>query len=87
MTRTLLRSLIVVAIVAVIGASSLTLFAGSSDGKGKPGDWIACPWPPCMAACILGAEPEVLCRYDGGAAKTTFACCCCGGGDAEYRWL
>jgi hypothetical protein len=33
-----------------------------------------------MAPCLLGAEPQVMCKTaDGAVVRTTFTCCCCGG--------
>lgn len=84
MSRTVFRVAVVVLLVGVISSAGLTLLAKS--GKGG---FQACPYPPCMAPCVLGGEPDVLCKMpDGSVQKTTFACCCCGGGGGgSYKWL
>jgi hypothetical protein len=71
-------------LVGVICIAGSTLLAKPGTGGG----WTPCPWPPCMAPCVLGAEPDVLCKIDGGkVVKTSWTCCCCGGGGNSYKPL
>jgi hypothetical protein len=86
MTRELLRSLLVVAVITVIGASTLMLFAGQGtpSGKGKS-EWEACPLPPCTIICDPEPADEVLCKMVvGGSRITSYACCCCVDEPGQY---
>jgi hypothetical protein len=84
MSRRIYRIVLVASLVGVISMAGMTLLA--KPGKGG---FQACPYPPCMAPCVFGAEPNVLCKApDGSVVRTTFACCCCGGGGEGYfKWL
>ncbi len=81
-------------LLLVVVGSALTLVADTNplrDVSHRPGaetdrilpyePFTPCPTPPCMAPCVYGAPPEVLCQSaDGSTAATTYFCCCCGGG-------
>jgi hypothetical protein len=83
MNRKTLRTLVSVFLVATICAGGFTLLAKPD----KPSKWLACPFPPCMAPCVLGGEPQVLCKMPGGPpVETTWACCCCGGSGPGNRY-
>ena len=100
MRTTWTRAALVVSLLSVMVVSGMTLLAGpdrSSDlerpapvfNRFQPAPapgFQACPWPPCMAPCVLGAPPEVTCMSpDGTVTQTTFFCCCCGSGQSSYR--
>lgn len=73
-------------LMVVAGAGAMVLV--SRPAVANPGGFQSCPVPPCLAPCVLGAEPEVLCKFeDGGTDRTTFACCCCGGGGNSFKPL
>ncbi len=88
------RNIARVALLLVIVGSGLTLVADTNpltDLSQRPGaeknralpyqPFTPCPTPACMAPCVFGAPPEVLCQSaDGSVAETTYFCCCCGGG-------
>jgi hypothetical protein len=79
-----LRILVSVFLVAAICAGGFTLLA-KPDKPAK--GWLTCPFPPCMAPCVLGAEPAVLCKTPGERpVATTWACCCCGGSGPANRF-
>jgi len=79
-----LRIAVFVLLVTAIGASGFTLLA-KPDRPSK--GWLACPFPPCMAPCVLGAEPQVLCKMSSGPpVPTTWACCCCGSAGSGRRY-
>jgi hypothetical protein len=84
MFRRVSHIVLVAFLIGVISMAGMTLLAKPEKGGFKP-----CPYPPCMAPCALGAEPDVLCKTpDGSVVRTTFACCCCGGGGGGYyKWL
>jgi hypothetical protein len=83
MTRRSVRIGVILFLVLAISIGGMTLFAKPGGGKG----FRACPWPPCMAPCNLGAEPTVLCKTDNGIMATSWACCCCGSGGNSYKPL
>ena len=101
MSKTVIRTSLILALVGLV-ALSAALVAGSrrSDelNPGAPGDTFdpqpvrfeSCPTPACMAPCVFGAPPEVVCLgSDGSVSATTYFCCCCGGGGGanQYRQL
>ncbi len=81
-------------LILVVVGCGLTLVADTnpqSDPSLRPGaerirpmpveSFTPCPTPSCMAPCVIGAPPEVLCQSaNGSTAETTYFCCCCGGG-------
>jgi hypothetical protein len=76
------RVLFVAALNVVVAAGGMALLSPLAEAD--PGGFRRCPVPPCLSPCVLGAEPEVLCKFaDGTTEQTTFACCCCGGGAGE----
>ena len=82
----LARVAVFAVVLGVVAMALATLVA--EPAYAAKGGFRACPVPACLAPCVLGAEPEVLCKFDGGGtAKTTFACCCCGGGGNFWRPL
>ena len=86
MTSRYVRVPFVATLIMVAGAGGMALL--SPPAEANPGGFHSCPVPPCLAPCVLGAEPEVLCRFpDGSTEQTTFACCCCGGGENEFKRL
>jgi hypothetical protein len=75
------------ALLAIVGFAGLTLMSTPVDAA-KGGGFMPCPFPPCAAPCILGEEPDVICKSkDSGKTKTTFACCCCGSAGNLYKFL
>jgi hypothetical protein len=83
MNGKILRIAVSVLLVAAICAGGVSLFAKPDRSKG----WLACPFPPCMAPCVLGAEPQVLCKMSSGPpVPTAWACCCCGGAGSGHRF-
>jgi hypothetical protein len=77
------RLLVSALLVGAICAGGFTLFAKPERSP----VWFACPFPPCLAPCVLGAEPEVLCKVPGGPpVETTWACCCCGSSGVANRY-
>lgn len=84
MSRTVFRVATLALLLGVICTAGTMLLAKPAAGGG----FQPCPVPSCMAPCILGAEPTVLCKFDsGGVARTSWACCCCGGGGNSYKML
>ncbi|HSR49950.1 MAG TPA: hypothetical protein VLV83_03930 [Acidobacteriota bacterium] len=59
----------------------------SAARAAPPDGFKPCPFPPCLAPCVLGADPDVICLTPSGQFKTTFACCCCGSGGNYFRPL
>ena len=86
MRKKILRMAAVVGLLAVVITSGLTLSSGPVEAKGKK---LKCPFPPCLAPCVFGVEPTVLCFEPGSKPfETTFACCCCGSsGRTRYQPL
>ena len=96
MGNTYTRAVVILALAGLVIASAATLMAAPpTDFSRKAGTrevtrpqpyrpYLPCPWPPCAAPCVLGAEPQVICRSaDGSVNATTFFCCCCGGGNGN----
>lgn len=84
MRKKVLRAAISLLLLSVVVAGGLTLEAKPDKGKGQ---FLKCPFPPCLAPCAFPPEPEVLCKTSDGVFETSFACCCCGSGGNRYRPL
>jgi hypothetical protein len=102
MHKNVLRTVLVLALIAVVAVSAAALIAGSRRADElEPGDqqdeayrarpeqpFQQCPSPPCMAPCRIGVPPEVLCKVaDGSVQATTYHCCCCGSAGNQYKPL
>ena len=86
MKNSVLRISALAALVAVAVVAAAALVSSPAEAKGG---FVACPSPPCMAPCVFGAEPTVLCKTRGGGkpTATTWACCCCGSSGTKYKPL
>ena len=82
----LFRAAALLALLALVCTAATTLHVSArtqdrlADPTSKPraaklhspgSPFVPCPWPSCMAPCVLGADPQGLCKAPDGSVTPT----------------